>query len=257
MDNMTIVNEGLDLLPQLSETSPLAEGKTAVSHRLHTTPYLTATLIAQRQTAADPAHDNLVKLYQKIDRHFDESELQDLCFRLNVDFDNLPGSGKRDKARELVKFMDRHGRLPQLVETAAKLRLHIAWQDPPQQFDGVAIVARLDVAIVVDIARPTIKDVAHYLDEIDLPANFILLQHAADAFLDATKRWDGFVNAFSQTMNKSKHTFTGAQSHFFLAAPGALLFGLGTIWGTVDEAVVYHYESGTYHPVLAISRKLR
>ena len=45
------------------------------------------------------------------------SDLKLLCFNLDVEFEDLPGETRKDKARELVVHMQRHGRLPDL-ETA-------------------------------------------------------------------------------------------------------------------------------------------
>jgi hypothetical protein len=177
---------------------------------------------------------------------------------LNVDYENLEGQGKRNKARELVMMMDRHGRLPDLTTLAAQLRPKVKWQDPPQQVGDTDIIAKLNVAVVVDIARPTIRDAARYLDDVELDVNFLLLQNARpDKFLSPDDKWDDYLSAFARTMDSIKHTFGGTRLHFFLSAPGALIFGLGCIWGTVDEAEVYHYQNGTYYPVITISRDLR
>jgi len=253
MNNTKLVDDGL-LLMMGSD----GVGETAVSHQLHQTSQLTATLIAQRQSGSELDHANLVKLFQKVDRHFNDSELRDLCFQLDVDYEDFGLVGKRAKARELVTMMDRHGRLPDLTTLTAQLRPKIKWQDLPQQVEGTNIIAKLDVAVVVDIARPTIRDVARYLDDIEMDANFLLLQNThADKNLLPDVKWDDYVTAFAQTMDSIKHTFSGARLHFFLSAPVALIFGLGCIWGTVDEAEVYHYQSGTYYPVISISRDLR
>lgn len=258
MNNSQLVDAGLQLMTQINEHNPLAVGDTAVAHRLHHTPQLSATLIAQRQSGSDLEHANLVKLFQKIDRHFNDSYLRDLCFQLQVDYEDLAGPGKRDKARELVTWMDRHGRLPDLTALAGQLHPKIKWQDPPQQAGNTDIVAKLNVAVVVDIARPTIRDVARYLDDVEMDVNFLLLQNARlDNFLSPDDKWDDYVSAFARTMDRIKHTFSGARPHFFLSAPGALIFGLGCIWGTVDEAEVYHYQSGTYYPIISVSRDLR
>lgn len=259
MSNSQLVDAGLRLMTQINEHNPIAVGDTAVSHQLHATPQLTATLIAQRQSGSDIEQANLVKLFQKIDRHFNDADLRDLCFQLNVEYENLAGQGKRDKVRELVLWMKRNGRLPDLITLASQLRPNTRWQDSPQRAGETDIVAKLNVAVVVDIAhRSTIRDVARYLDEVERDANFLLLQHASpDKLLAPEEKWDGFVTAFAHTMNNIKHNFSGAKLHFFLAAPGALIFGLGCIWGTVDEAELYHYQSGTYYPVISISRDLR
>ena len=46
MNNTQLVNDGLSLMTQINEHDPIAVGDTAVSHRLHQTAQLTATLIA-------------------------------------------------------------------------------------------------------------------------------------------------------------------------------------------------------------------
>jgi tetratricopeptide (TPR) repeat protein len=68
----------------------------------------------------------LIRLRQILTERFDEGELHTLCFDLGVDYDNLPGQSKADKARELVEHLERHGRVSNLVETGKKLRSDIA-----------------------------------------------------------------------------------------------------------------------------------
>ncbi len=258
MNNSQLIDAGLQLMTQLNEHNTVAVGDTAVAQRLYHTPQLTATLIAPKQSGSAQDHANVVALFEKIDRRFNDSELRDLCFRLNVDYEDVEGREKRDKARELVTMMNRHGRLPELIALAAQLRPKVKWQDLPQQAGETDIIARLNVAVVVDIVRPAARDVARYLDEAEIDVNFLLLQSAQPGkFLSPEEKWDGYVTAFAQTMDNIKHTFSGARLHFFLSAPGALIFGLGCIWGTVDEAEVYHYQKGTYYPVIFVSRELR
>ena len=43
------------------------------------------------------------------------NELQDLFRVLDVDYRNLPGSNRAAKARELIAYMDRMGRMPELL----------------------------------------------------------------------------------------------------------------------------------------------
>ena len=54
--------------------------------------------------------------------HFNLEELKDLCFDLNISYDNLPGDNLSSKARELVNLCNRHGRLPLLVNQCQRLR---------------------------------------------------------------------------------------------------------------------------------------
>lgn len=258
MNNTPFVDEGLSLINELSDETTIVAGETAVCQRLAQTPQLIAALIARRRAAAAVAHENVVALFHKIERHFNESELGELAFRLQVPDDELAGSLKRDNARQLVTYLERRNRVADLLGEVQGLRPNVHWGDRPQQVGEEKIVARLDVAVVVDVARPIAKDVARYLDEREIEANVVLLQHRRPGqFLTTGDDWEAIVQAFSQAMNEAKRLFSGAQMHFFLSGPGALLFGLGCIWGTVDEALVYHYEEGTYHPIVAVSRRLR
>lgn len=56
----------------------------------------------------------LVTLRRLLNSLFDQEELRDLVFDLAIEYDDLPGAAKKDKARELVAFCRRHGRLAEL-----------------------------------------------------------------------------------------------------------------------------------------------
>lgn len=66
--------------------------------------------------------ENLPQLRQFIVTYFNESELRDLSFDLQIDYEGLPGPSKAHKARELVDHMWRHDRLDVLIETVSQLR---------------------------------------------------------------------------------------------------------------------------------------
>jgi len=69
------------------------------------------------------------ELHRLLDSHFNESELRDLCFNLDVDFENLPGMGKKDRARELVLHCRRYALtealLTELMEMRPDLRVTV------------------------------------------------------------------------------------------------------------------------------------
>ena len=46
---------------------------------------------------------------------------------MGVEYEDLPGSGKADKARELVDYMDRYERLPDLVRVGRQARSDVPW----------------------------------------------------------------------------------------------------------------------------------
>jgi hypothetical protein len=68
---------------------------------------------------------DLRKLLRAINDSFGENDLRDLCFELQLDFDNLPGPSKKDKARELIIHFDRRKRINVLVTAFSELRPNI------------------------------------------------------------------------------------------------------------------------------------
>jgi hypothetical protein len=67
-------------------------------------------------------------LRMMIDEHFNKSELQTLCFDMDVDYDGLNGENKSDKARELVAYFHRRGTIRDLVAKCRKLRSNVSWE---------------------------------------------------------------------------------------------------------------------------------
>lgn len=66
-------------------------------------------------------------LSQVIGYCFDESELRDLCLKLGIEPDEIPGKG-REKARELVmRFIQPRQRVGELIEVSAQLRPKAPW----------------------------------------------------------------------------------------------------------------------------------
>jgi len=64
----------------------------------------------------------LTQLREILATRFNESELRTLCFDLDVEYDDLPGEGISDKARELVAYLERHGRISELVTIVQQKR---------------------------------------------------------------------------------------------------------------------------------------
>jgi len=62
------------------------------------------------------------QLRQILDNYFNEAELNNLCFDLNIDYESLSSGGKADKARELVAHCKRHGRIDELEQKCRQLR---------------------------------------------------------------------------------------------------------------------------------------
>ena len=95
----------------------------------------------------DRQQEYLTQLRELLARRFSAGELRTLCFDMGVDYDDLPGEGKADKARELVSFCDRHDTVAKLVETGKRLRPDVPWQSAP---NPKAVAPSLPVSITGD-----------------------------------------------------------------------------------------------------------
>jgi hypothetical protein len=62
--------------------------------------------------------------------YFNDGELRDICFELDVAYESLPGMGKRDKARELVAECQRKGKMVQLTSICTRERPHATLHSP-------------------------------------------------------------------------------------------------------------------------------
>lgn len=73
------------------------------------------------------AQIELTQLRERIIEAFNEGELRTLCFDLSIDYDSLDPGGKADKARGLVAYCQRVGRLPDLIAKCQQSRSRISW----------------------------------------------------------------------------------------------------------------------------------
>ena len=78
-------------------------------------------------------HRQLVYLRQILTERFSESELQTLCFDLAIDYENVPGDSKADTARELIEYLKRRDRIPELIAAGERLRPDIPWREPSSE----------------------------------------------------------------------------------------------------------------------------
>jgi hypothetical protein len=79
----------------------------------------TDALISRRRT---DAFAQLVTLRRILVQQFDINDLRTLCFDMNIDYEGLPGDGKGAKVRELLAFLERRGRIYELLDTIRQLR---------------------------------------------------------------------------------------------------------------------------------------
>ncbi|HUM72342.1 MAG TPA: hypothetical protein PLK31_26250, partial [Chloroflexota bacterium] len=174
----------------------------------------------------------MLQLYRKMEPLFDESELQTLSFELSVNYEDLHGRTYPDKLRELITYLQRRQRLPDLLNACQQQRPRMDWGLDTVQASETAVQPKLNLAVVVDIARPALRNVATYLDDHNQDMHFILFRHAEPGrFFSPHDDWPSLVITFGDVMARVKRTFDGAKAHFFMAGPGGLLFAVGCIWG--------------------------
>jgi len=65
---------------------------------------------------------DFTELHRLITFHFDEEELRTLCFDLGIQYDNLAGSSKISKVRELISFLERRQSITLLLSKFKELR---------------------------------------------------------------------------------------------------------------------------------------
>ena len=69
------------------------------------------------------------QLRELISQGFGREELRNLCFDLDVEYDDLPAEGRSGKARELVIYMNNRGRTAELLALCAQRRPHLDWPE--------------------------------------------------------------------------------------------------------------------------------
>ncbi|MBK6710981.1 MAG: CHAT domain-containing protein [Chloroflexi bacterium] len=94
-------------------------------------PDLEAAVVQERPFLAAPppaqsAQESLeidpITLYRQIAESFNLQEIEALAAQIGIQYDDLAGNTSRQKARELVLYMQRHGRLPELLEAVQQLQ---------------------------------------------------------------------------------------------------------------------------------------
>ena len=70
---------------------------------------------------------DLVAIHELLTQHFSAEELRTLCFRLGIEYDDLSGNGRADKARELVAYCQRHNLLQDLQRAVTQARPNVTW----------------------------------------------------------------------------------------------------------------------------------
>lgn len=70
-----------------------------------------------------------MSLRETIRDYFSLSDLKNLCFDLNIDFEELPPGNKSDSVRGLLEHCEQHGRLDELIAALRHERPDLIWPD--------------------------------------------------------------------------------------------------------------------------------
>jgi len=129
---------------------------------------MTTTRIIGGSAGTHRRKDPFVALFEIIDERFDEEELRELCFRLEgelgIDYDNLSGRSKTDKARELVRYCKRHGQIEILAATVRDMRPQLEWPTFRQEHQ---VFTKNTTKIIITIEVPE-KPSKQLKDTLDL-----------------------------------------------------------------------------------------
>jgi|GEM_PF-5534710 len=117
-----------------------------------------------------------------------------------------------------------------------------------------------DLAIVLDLSKPIVKDVERFLRENSIQAEVISISpNPGSASLgERPEDWEGAVSEFAQIVHTMQASLGTRPLHIFLAGPSVLAFGMGCIAGMDFDVHLYHWfpEKRSYAKVLRISRSL-
>jgi hypothetical protein len=83
----------------------------------------------ESHTAQSQSDQERGRLHEKIAEVYSLPELRLLSARMNVNHEDLDGSGLADTALALVMWAARHGRLQSLLAALVQERPHVCWSD--------------------------------------------------------------------------------------------------------------------------------
>lgn len=114
----------------------------------------------------------VVRLHELLVRRLSEDELRELCFRLGVDYENLPGDSKKGKARELVAHFERRESITELVEGCSKLYPRISWWNESERITNGSVRKEEPIDknlihsfVLKSLNRVNDRDIEEFLEE--------------------------------------------------------------------------------------------
>lgn len=169
-----------------------------------------------RKEAGLAAEQSYVRGLDLIDESFNKEELQELCFHLSVDYDNLSEGGKRDKALKLIQLCRRKERLGELAAACREMQPHRDWEaafsrstpdrllyEPPREGDDERL---LSIQLRDNLRRPTgwgkplvviidgLDELANQLNQSEIkPIDFLPNQAGSGIYILAVARGESNI----------------------------------------------------------------
>lgn len=104
------------------------------------------------QEAMKLSPENNTKLRKEIVACFDKQEIIFLCDDLGVNYQNLPGTTLEDTARELIKYLERRQRIPDLIRMCEAKRPKGNWNKLVKELDHSTLNNQEKKRTVLDAA---------------------------------------------------------------------------------------------------------
>lgn len=124
---------------------------------------------------------NKIDIQKKISIYFDPDELRQVCFHLNLKYENLAGETHETKSISLVQYCFRRGLLNKLVEHCQQERPHVNWaKDDTEAENPKELIAdkiadnksKMTASPFDRLADPTKdKDVLKFAENVELQSN--------------------------------------------------------------------------------------
>ena len=190
----------------------------------------------QPVTARDLLLDNL-------SRWCSLDEVEDFCFRLDINYDNLPGDTIAAKSRELIMYVERRNRIDELAAVGKRLRPDLTWVMP--NLPSVrSFTARADEAIP---AMPQPVDSIKGLSStnrlvLEQPFRLELIRVPAGEFLMGSSDSDEAALGHEKPQHRvhldaywiSRYEITVVQFQAFVSATGHVTIGESEDFGLDD-----------------------
>jgi hypothetical protein len=139
----SLLNQVVNKFQQTNQQEGLQIYQRELIKALRDTDFQRAPATLGTTNSQAPNRKQLTELHNILISRFNLSELKDLCFHLEISYDELAGENQNDKTRELIGYLKRRGQILELIRTGEQLRPDIRWVQVFQEDKDVPLTERL------------------------------------------------------------------------------------------------------------------